>query len=365
MVILELAAQGLKGFAPSIRINFSQGYTLLQSQQAGGSLWRLLEALCYADVQADTAGLVASGASVGRVGLTFQGRDGETYRLVRELGGSGTLAKRDPGSGKFLPVTTDAAEMAQYLRASVGLPTRGVYQQAFAIVPGTWPSQRVDRPVSSPGLGRPTGSFPALQPSAALGLASGRAAVQPAADVPAAQALLVQLRAELEGAKEIDALQFKLDGLQKRVFDLSAQVRQVDELRRQAEQAQAAVAQMPSPAQLGLPENIAERAARFESAEKQRDDKLLRLEAEREKFLGQSFAIQPLYREPPFLAGVGLGCWRWPRAWRWGPGGTRSACSTSRRSAWRRCGPSAGWASSRPARAWRGARAITTTARRA
>jgi hypothetical protein len=303
MVILELAVQGIRGLAPSVRIAFKQGYTLLQAQQKGGSIWRLVEALCYADGRTDTSALIAPGASQARAGLTFQGRDGVTYRLVRELGGQGTLARMDAGTGKFVPITNDGGEIAQYLRATLGLPTRGAYEQAFSILSGGWPSQRSAGPASpsaKPGVNAVRGlgnDAVTLTPRTA----------QPVADVAAARITLDELRKELEGTKEIDDLQYRLDGVQKRVYELGTQVNKLDQLRAQAQQAETALQSAPSPEQLGLPANVAERAARMETLEKQRDDQLRRLKAEREKFLGRDSSVPPLYKEPPFMGAMAAG----------------------------------------------------------
>lgn len=317
MVILELAVQGVKGLAPSVRVTFKQGYTLLQAQSAGGSIWRLIDALCYSDGRSDTSDLVAPGAAQARAGLTFQGRDGQTYRLVRELGGPGTLAKMD-GTGKFMPISSDAAEISQYLRATVGLPTRGAYEQAFSISAGTWPSQRKAAPPknsgSFPALQKTTGNFPALQKTSgnfpALKSAPEPVAspgVQPAADVNAARATLAELQKELAATQEIDELQFRLDGLQKRTFDLGQKVREVEGLKQQAAQAAQSAQSAPSPAALGLPENVAERAARWEHLEKERDEKLRRLEKEREQFLGKNLSVPPLYQDITFMASMAVG----------------------------------------------------------
>jgi len=304
MVILELAIQGVKGLAPSVRLAFKQGYTLLQPQQPGGSLWKLFEALFYADGRVDTSSLVAPGAPIARAGLTFQGRDGTTYRLVRELGGAGTLARMDAGTGKFVPITQDAAEIAQYLRSTCGLPTRGAYEHAFSITPAGWPSKQA---APAGGVPKISAAFPALQSSSAQLMSASARTVQPATDVNAAKAMLVQLKKELDGTKEIDELQFKLDGAQKRVFDLDGKVRKLDELRKQLDQARATAEAAPSPVKMGLPENIAESAARMEGLEKQRDDQLRRLEREREQFLGKNFNVEPLYKDQAFGASMGIG----------------------------------------------------------
>lgn len=306
MVILELAVQGVRGLAPTVRIAFKQGYALLQAQAPGGSLFKLFEALCYADARdASAAALLAPGVAQARAGLTFQGRDGQTYRLVRELGGSGTLAQMDAATGKFLPITSDAAELAQYLRSSCGLPTRGAYEKAFAIVEGRWPSQQPAASATTAAAPKKLGvSSPGMS---ALSSVHAKAGVQPAADVPATRALIATLQQELEGVREADALQFKLDGVQKRVFEASAKLRELEALEREIAQAEASVQAAPSLARLGLPENVGERAARFEQLEKSRDDQLRRLEAEREQFLGRSTAPEPLQKQLPFMASMALG----------------------------------------------------------
>jgi TolA-binding protein len=328
MLIQELVGQGIRGFPTAVRTPLKTGYTLFMAPQAGLTLWPWFDALFYPDPRSSSAAaLINPQASVARLGCIFQGRDGQTYRLLRELGGAGALSKAD-AANKYVTVTQDATEIAQYLRAQLGVPTRGSYELAFTLSASQLPSVQPPPSASAPGLARPkslggslarplsSGAAPVMPTPAAQEprLMSGSyriqemsSQVEPVDDLNAAREQLEQLKQELVSTKEVEELQFKLDGVQQHIFQSSNRVKQAESLRQELANAQAAVEATPSLESMGLPPNVGERAAKMESIEKTRDDQLARLEREREQFLGRDYSPQPLVKDQQFWSGLALG----------------------------------------------------------
>ncbi len=301
MVILELVGQGIKGIPAALRVSLNAGYTLFLAPQGGVSLWPLIDALCFPDPRAGGHAFLANPqASVARLGLTFQGRDGLTYRLVREIGGPGTLAKMDPATGKFIGVTKVAEELTQFLRSSLGVPTRGTFESVFTLNRGQFPSVQPARPATG-ATAAVTG--PTRIPSGLMAAYN----VQPVGDIGVAQKQLQELRAELVQVKELEDLQFRLDGAQRRIFESGGRVKAAEKLATELAAAKIAMESAPSLEALGLPPNVGERAARLDVAEKNRDDQLNKLDAERDQFLGSTRTLAPLYKDQGFLAATGIG----------------------------------------------------------
>src|SRR2546430_2397446 len=126
MIVLELAAQGVRGVAPAGgRAMLRPGYNVLSAE--GPSLRRLLEALLYPDgrdAEAVPRISAAPGSPGIRAGLTVVGNDNVTYRLVRDFAAGSQLHKFDPAKKVFSPVSTDLAAIAKLLREQVGVPPR-------------------------------------------------------------------------------------------------------------------------------------------------------------------------------------------------------------------------------------------------
>jgi len=208
MVLLELAGQSVRGMSPAVRAALKPGYLVLKPPSGEpASLGALLTALFFADGRGGDSSFLAPGQKAGKAGVTVLGNDQITYRVVRELGGPGALHKLDRATQKFALVTEDPAEIVQSLRASAGLPTRTSFEQLFTLSPAQLPSRRAAKP-------RPSGL---IAPKAQLTAAQGPSA---ASDVVGASAKLKELERELALSKQIDQVQFKLDGISSQVFEL-------------------------------------------------------------------------------------------------------------------------------------------------
>src|SRR5687768_4539256 len=132
MHFVEVAVQNVRGFSPAGRFALKTGYLVLNpptpelSPLAGLSL-----ALLYADGRGGDAALAATTQKAGKAALTFVGQDSVTYRVLRELGGGGSLHRLNPATKQPELVTQDTAEANQFLRGQVGLPPRTTFEQLF------------------------------------------------------------------------------------------------------------------------------------------------------------------------------------------------------------------------------------------
>ncbi|MEW5741727.1 MAG: chromosome segregation protein SMC [Myxococcota bacterium] len=303
MLLLELAAQGVRAFSPSVRVALKPGYVGLKSPtDIPAPLAGLVLALCYPDGRGGDAAFLAPGAKQGRAGLSIQGQDNEMWRIVRDLGGAGGLHKLNRATNQFEVATQDASEMGQLLRAQVGFPARTTFEQLFTFTAGQLPSRRpkqaktVKMSVATPAKGKPQLQSAFDQ----YGLSSS--------DEAQTRERIAQLEKELVTAKRAADLQFRHDGLQADLFKVEERYKQVEALRAKLEAARAELAQAPSPQNLGLPDDIVERVRRYPDEKKRYSDAMVKLANEREQALSSSGTwVLPLYKDQRFVMSMLLG----------------------------------------------------------
>ena len=302
MHFVEVAVQNVRGFTAQGRFPFKQGYLVLKppapevSPLAGLSL-----ALLYSDGRGEDSKFVATGQKSGKSAFTFVGQDNLTYRLLRELGGSGTLHKQTVTGQPPELVSDDAAEIAQYLRSQAGLPARSTFEQVYCLMANQMPSRRPRVRVARPGDPK--------RPSLSSGpqLASNQA-VEPAEDIPAAEARVKALEQEMQRSREVDELQFKLDGLNSTLFEVERKLNSTEGLKVAIRDAENAWNAAPTPENLGLPADILARVERYPKVIAKRDDAMGRLQVEREQEAAAvPQAVAPLKKNPLFWAGIAAG----------------------------------------------------------
>ncbi|ADO71853.1 hypothetical protein [Stigmatella aurantiaca] len=301
MHFVEVAVQNVRGFSAQGRFALKPGYLVLKPPTSDVSpLAGLALALFYADGRGGDASFSASSEKPGKAAFTFVGQDAQTYRLLRELGGSGTLHRQTaPGQPPEL-VSQDSAEIGQFLRAQAGLPSRTTLEQVYCLMPGHLPSRRPRLRTSRPDLKRPS-------VTSGSALASNQA-VTPAEDIPAAEAKVRELEKEMVRSREVDELQFKLDGLNSQLFETERKLNSTEGLKVAVRDAEAAWNAAPTPETLGLPADIATRVERYPKARARRDDALNRLAAEREQEAQSIPAqVESLKENRQFWAGLGGG----------------------------------------------------------
>jgi len=285
---VEFALQGVRGFLPSVRVSLKPGYWTLLPQSAGAPLIGLISELCFPDGRGGDARYSAADATTpSKAALWLVGRDGHTYRILRELGRSGALHRVNAGTRGHDLVTEDPAEIAQYLRATVGFPPRSQYEQVFTFAPEQFPSRRPKR--SASGRATPTVAEPPMDPVEARSRLAG-------------------LEKELALATEVERLQFRADGVAAQIFQLETRVKFVQKLETDLAEARDELQQAPTVDGLGLMPDIVERARHFPVLVAKCDEALARLEAERQLEVATSApAAIPITRDGRFWAGMATG----------------------------------------------------------
>ncbi|MBN1206962.1 MAG: chromosome segregation protein SMC [Myxococcaceae bacterium] len=316
MHFTEVAVQNVRGFSPQGRFPLKPGF--LAIKPPGNEITPLAAlalALLYADGRGGDAAFSAQGQKSGKAALTMLGQDNLTYRLLRELGASGTLHRQTaPGQAPEL-VGQEAAEITQALRSQVGLPSRSAFEQLYCLMPNQLPSRKprvrtsktdVKRP-SLPGVGSNPGMHGLASNPSMPALASTQA-VAPAEDIPAAEARVKELEQELVKSREMEDLQFKLDGLNSQLFEVERKLKSTEGLKVAIRDAEAAWNAAPTPESVGLPPDILTRVERYPKALARREDALNRLATEREQEAQAApGAVEPLRQNRQFLAGLAAG----------------------------------------------------------
>jgi len=317
MHFVELAVQNVRGFSPAGRFALKTGYLVLKPPTAELSpLAGLSLALLYSDGRGGDASFSASAQKPGKGALTLVGQDSLTYRVLRELGGGGSLHRLNPTTKQPELVTQDTGEANQFLRGQVGLPPRATFEQLFTLQAAQLPSRRprsAARSLSSPGMpaARSLSSpgMPAARSLSSPGMPAAQS-VLPAADIPAAEARQRELEKELVLCKEVDNLQFEVDGLNSQVFSLESKLRGTESLKEKVREAEALWHAEPTPESMGLPADIVARAERYGRVLARRDEALARLLSEKDvadEEAARLPEVEPLVRNRNFWIAVAVG----------------------------------------------------------
>ncbi len=291
MILLELAAQGIRGVTPAGgRVTLRPGYNVLPAD--GAALHRLVEAVLWPDaVAAETVPRSAAGPGTAsaRVGVTLLGNDNVTYRLVRDLAGGCQLHRFDPERRSFALVSQDLPAIGRHLVSPGGAPSRSRFNTLLSVSAADLPSKQ---PVAG------------LRPAAA--------GVPPARRPLGAEERIrkiAELKAELQKAKGAEKHQYRLDGLQSKLFKLEETLKSGAKIHEGLETSEAALRELLPVAvaaeQLGDSEA---RVGAFEKAKEKLEEGLSRLESERSALGEESApAPAPFWRDSRFLAAGGAG----------------------------------------------------------
>lgn len=292
MILLEFAAQGIRGVAPAGgRATLRPGYNVVAAD--GPTLRRLLQALFHPDPRDAEALPRPAGASASvalRAGLTLIGNDRVTYRLVRDFQGAAQLHRFDAEKRAFALVAGELPAITTFLRQTAGVPSAARLAALLSLTVAELPSRQ-----AGPAMG---GAAAALQPA--------RSGLTP----EQLRKRMAQLQGEMERAKVAEKLQAQLDELQGRAFKLEELLKggvQVREGLAKAEEGRAELEPVAA-AVAGLGE-VEARLAHYERSTARREEAQARVVAERSA-LDEGEALPPpvpLWQDPSFWGGVGAG----------------------------------------------------------
>ena len=288
MLLLEIAAQGVKGVSPaggSARLR--PGYNVVPVD--GPVLFRLLDALFHPSRPEGDAfrAVAAAHGSTVRAGVTVVGNDGLTYRILRDFAAGCHLHRFDPKKRAFALVGQEVGPIAELLETVVGVPSRERLR-LLTVSAADLPSRSAVSSASGPPLG------------------AARRSLTP----DELQKRRAELRDELERSRKAEKLQYQLDGLQGRLFKLEEMLKEGARLREATAAAEGSLAALAPAAaaseQLG---DVDEQLAAHAKAVAKRDEALAKIAAEREDLeaAGTQGPPLPFWKTLRFWMGVGAG----------------------------------------------------------
>ncbi|MBL8912808.1 MAG: chromosome segregation protein SMC [Archangium sp.] len=306
MLFLELAAQAVRGFSPSIRLALKPGYTALKSpSDLPAPLSGLIVALSFPDGRGGDVAYLAPGQKGGRAGLSIQGNDGSVWRIVRDLGGAGGLHKLNRTTNQFEIVSQEAGEMGQSLRSGAGFPARTTWEQLFTLTGPQLPTRRPKGPTGPPQS--TSGSMKSLpRVVSAWNMDGGGSGSNPAVSAEDA-AKLPALEAELASAKRAAEVQFRLDGVNSELYEAETKTKAGNEVMAQLNGAKEELAAFNARIST-LPDDILVRAQRHNDEKRKFDEQVQRVRDEMQAAQdNQPAAPAPLLKNQQFLAAIGVG----------------------------------------------------------
>ncbi|MFT3707601.1 MAG: chromosome segregation protein SMC [Archangium sp.] len=305
MLFLELAAQAVRGFSPSIRLALKPGYTALKSpSDLPAPLSGLIVALSFPDGRGGDVAYLAPGQKSGRAGLSIQGNDGSVWRIVRDLGGSGGLHKLNRATNQFEIVSQEAGEMGQALRSGAGFPARTTWEQLFTLTGPQLPTRRPKGPAAQPQS--TSGSMKSLPRVVSAWNMDGGGSSPSNPTVSAEDAAkLPALEAELATAKRAAEVQFRLDGVNSELYEAENKTRGGAEVETQLGSARTELDAFNQRI-ASLPDDILIRAQRANDEKRKFDEQIQRLQDEQQAVAAnQPVAPAPLRQNQQFLASMG------------------------------------------------------------
>ena len=324
MEFVDIVVQGLAGASELTRVSPGGGLTVFRAQGAAELFGRLIHTLLYpAGVEVD-AGL--PGAS--RAALTVTGRDAKRYRLLLDVQ-TGRRALQQMVDDKPVNLTSVAGEIAQAVTAQLGFPQAELARCLFTFPVQDLPSRRersgiaaISGATAPPGFGGgpakahkplPPGFGDDAQtdaraektlppgfgdghddPGAARPLPPGFDDAGPAAPRLSAFARAGRSDAALAArVQEIETilsatgasrdLEFELDGLQKRLFEVDGRLKPLATLRRSLVQAEEQAARLgPVP---NVSPGLLDEGRKLRRARADQQHEVERLEAEKEHLM--------------------------------------------------------------------------------
>ena len=296
MELVEVVLQGVRGAPTLTRWTFPPGVAVVPA----GPAELLAVRSAYELLTGDQDGVVGaamlpeSGAQA-RVAIIVVGRDQRRYRLLWELQ-SGRRALQVMNGDKLEVVSTSQAEILQTITAQVGFPQSDALREIFFSFSEDLPSKRLantsekpgtankaDKPLP-PGFGdgesKQADASKPLPPGFGGGATTSRFAGRPEGEL---RARLAEIASRSEGKVDVQALEFEIDGLQKKVFELQARRRPLTDLESNLATLDGQLVRFAHFD--ALPEDFLERAQRLETIKVEHARELERLDLESENLI--------------------------------------------------------------------------------
>jgi hypothetical protein len=274
VTLLELAAQAVDGLPPVGRWAFRPGLNaLVGPPPSAEGVLRSLLALLFPEAVA------FPGSPGARAGVTFLGADGGTYRLVGGVGIEVVLSKLDVATNKFVSMQAEGG-IARVLRG-LGLPERRLFEPLFWFAPppppAPSPDSRTDQIVEfSPEAPTGSGSGRGIESKLSALMTTGEGDRPKPRGLRELRQRLAEVEVEERTATELEQLQFQLDGMQQKLFQIEDTLKGVERLRADQDKASRELSLLPL-----VTEEAVKQVQRLPQLIQKRDDTLKRITDER------------------------------------------------------------------------------------
>lgn len=306
MLFTELAVQNVAGFPATARIPLKGGLNALVGREA--ELVRVLRAVLYPGL--DTGRSLCTGPGPHKAACTIVGRDGATWRVVRDLStGAQSLLRSDASTQQAQKISADPDEIARHLATAVGLPPEHAFRSIFSLAAADLPSRVRERAAAQRAA--PTPTSPAIQTGGALPPPSAFAATDaPVIETPSeAKARLPALRKEYARAEALEKAQDAQYELQNELSAIAAVLEPLTKLESEIETlAQKLSVLMKRTADINT--GLEQKVRRYPEAQARRDAALAELakkKTQAEEALGIPPKFVDLGQDPFFGGGVLVG----------------------------------------------------------
>lgn len=300
MQLVEVILQGVRGAQRPARwtLPTAKGVSIVPAGDAETLFARAVHELLAVDSDGDLPRHVLPEAEgQARAALVVVGRDGKRYRLLWDLGtGRRALQSETVTDGKpgWQVVTTTANEIASSITAQLGFPSADALRDIFIVTVDDLPSRRTTSSTTSSSKAASARADKPLPPGFGDAPAAKRDAdkpLPPGFDLDAMTAprsrfvgrpehelreRLEEIQRRTASTVDVGALEFELDGLQKKTFELQARRKPVAD----AEQALRTIdEQLAKLAWVErLPPDFLERARRLGTIRAEHDREIQRLD---------------------------------------------------------------------------------------
>ncbi len=233
----------------------------------------------------------AAANDTARAAIILVGRDQRRYRLVWELQ-SGKRTLQVMNGDKLEVVSTMQAEIAQALSAQVGFPQQDTLREVFFSFVDDLPSRRLSTTTAStkksaksdkplpPGFGDDAPIGKDADKPLPPGFGDAAPSTSRFASMPEAElrARLAEIKQRTDSTVDVQALEFELDGLQKKTFELQGRKQPLNAVDNDIATVDGQLARFGYLD--GYPSDFLERAQGMEALQREHEQKLVRLDSE-------------------------------------------------------------------------------------
>ncbi len=321
----ELVLQGVRNFKQMHRIPLGAGFSVFVGPSGAGKS-SVVDALCHLlhpnPADPATEKFRSAGAEACRAALLIDDDKGRRFRLVQDLAsGAISLAQFEATANNYVPVSSAAGEIVQFLSSQVRIPQKDILEGIYIFRAGSLPSGAGAPGRTAAGADRPAGqsssqpSIPgalAQQATASKGHFPGFQGKDEGSqiitdDVDEMRSQLEILKRDLATAEEMDDMQFKLDGLMSDQFSVDDQLKGVWDAEEKVKELNGEL--KPFAKLAHLPDDFDRRARDYDSAQQRLDRDMSRLADDEEIWKRRatpSRSHTPLWKDRAFWIGLGM-----------------------------------------------------------